>query len=81
MTKVPAEAESEPPQSDAARSARPQSGADARVPRLADIELIGEFADSGFKEPPFIARRSDGQVVQLPVMLYCAVTSFEPLLG
>src|SRR5206468_6617508 len=34
------------------------------------VELIGEFEDSGFKEAPFIARRSDGQVVQLPPMLY-----------
>ena len=34
-------------------------------PRLADgVELIGEFADSGFKQPPFIVRRSDGQVVR-----------------
>jgi putative peptide zinc metalloprotease protein len=40
-------------------------------PRLADgIELIGEFEDSGFKEPPYIARRSDGQIVQLPQMLF-----------
>ena len=40
-------------------------------PRLADgVELIGEFADSGFKQAPFIARRADGQVVQLPKMLY-----------
>ncbi|MBV9001342.1 MAG: hypothetical protein JO304_19955, partial [Solirubrobacterales bacterium] len=41
------------------------------VPRLADgIELIGQFEDSGFKEAPFIARRADGQVVQLPELLY-----------
>ncbi|MDQ6777970.1 MAG: hypothetical protein M3071_17570 [Actinomycetota bacterium] len=40
-------------------------------PRLADgVELIGEFEDSGFKQAPFIARRADGQVVQLPKMLY-----------
>jgi putative peptide zinc metalloprotease protein len=40
-------------------------------PRLADgIELIGEFEDSGFKRAPYIARRADGQVVQLPKMLY-----------
>jgi putative peptide zinc metalloprotease protein len=40
-------------------------------PRLADgVELIGEFEDSGFKTAPYIARRADGQVVQLPKMLY-----------
>jgi putative peptide zinc metalloprotease protein len=40
-------------------------------PRLADgVELIGLFEDSGFKEPPYIARRADGQVVQMPAMLF-----------
>jgi putative peptide zinc metalloprotease protein len=40
-------------------------------PRLADgIELVGEYPDSGFKEPPYIARRTDGQVIQLPKLLY-----------
>jgi putative peptide zinc metalloprotease protein len=38
---------------------------------LADgIELIGEYQESGFKEAPYIARRADGQMVQLPPMLY-----------
>ena len=41
------------------------------APRLAEgIELIGRFEDSGFKEPPYIARRGDGQMVQMPPMLY-----------
>src|SRR4051812_3147885 len=41
------------------------------VPRLArGVELIGRFEDSGFKEPPYIARRADGQVVQLAPVLY-----------
>jgi putative peptide zinc metalloprotease protein len=40
-------------------------------PRLCDgVELIGLFEDSGFKQPPYIARRSDGQVVQMPAMLF-----------
>ncbi len=47
------------------------ASADLPPPRLAaGVELIGEFADSGFKEPPYIARRRDGQVVQLPQMLF-----------
>src|SRR3954447_21868220 len=38
---------------------------------LADgIELIGEYEGSGFKQPPLLARRADGQVVQLPRLLY-----------
>lgn len=45
--------------------------ATVQAPRLADgLELVGEFADSGFKRPPFIARRADGQVVQMHAMLY-----------
>lgn len=41
------------------------------APRLAEgIELVGRFEDSGFKEAPYIARRSDGQMVQMPPMLY-----------
>jgi putative peptide zinc metalloprotease protein len=45
------------------------NGADP--PQLAEgIELIGEYEDSGFKEPPSIARRADGQVIQLPAILY-----------
>jgi putative peptide zinc metalloprotease protein len=40
-------------------------------PKLADgLELIGEFEDSGFKDPQFIARRADGQVIQLTQLLY-----------
>ena len=39
--------------------------------RLAEgIELVGEYKDSGFKTPPWIVRRADGQVVQLPRLLY-----------
>jgi putative peptide zinc metalloprotease protein len=32
--------------------------------------LIGKYEGSGFKEAPYIARRSDGQVVQLAPLLY-----------
>ena len=58
----------------------PAPGAQPRVkagrqplspPRLAEgIELVGEYEGSGFKEPPYIARRADGQVIQLPKLLY-----------
>ena len=45
--------------------------ATADRPRLAEgIELIGEYEDSGFKEAPSLARRADGQVIQLSRMLY-----------
>jgi putative peptide zinc metalloprotease protein len=40
-------------------------------PSLADgVELIGEYEGSGFKEAPSLIRRSDGQVIQLPPLLY-----------
>ncbi len=62
-------ASQDPPTTTAPRAPSPANG--DRPPRLADgVELIGEFEDSGFKEAPFIARRSDGQVVQLPAMLF-----------
>jgi putative peptide zinc metalloprotease protein len=41
------------------------------APRLADgIELIGEYQGSGFTEPRYIVRRADGQVIQLPRLLF-----------
>jgi putative peptide zinc metalloprotease protein len=52
--------------------------ADGRPPKLADgIELIGEYEDSGYKEPPSIARRADGQVIQLPKLLYFVAESAD----
>ena len=43
----------------------------AAPPRLADgVELLGRFEDSGYKEPPYMARRGDGQMIQLPPLLY-----------
>src|SRR5204863_370814 len=40
-------------------------------PRLArGIDLIGRYEGSGFKEAPYIARRADGQVVQLAPLLH-----------
>src|SRR5439155_9541623 len=34
------------------------------------IDLIGKYEGSGFKEPPYIVRRVDGQVIQLAPLLY-----------
>ena len=56
----------------------PAPGQPEPPPRLADgIELVGLFEDSGFKEPPYIARRSDGQVIQLPELLYRLVEQVD----
>src|SRR5436190_19944371 len=47
-------------------------------PRLAPgVELVGEFEGSGFKQPPMIARRADGQAVQLPALLYTVAEQID----
>ena len=67
VPKVPPGADDPTPEAAGA----PDGASAADVPRLAtDVELIGKFEDSGFKEPPYIARRSDGQIIQLAPMLY-----------
>ena len=41
------------------------------VPRLADgVELLGEYQDSGYSQPPSLLRRADGQVIQMSPLLY-----------
>jgi putative peptide zinc metalloprotease protein len=48
------------------------------APKLCNgIELIGEYEGSGFKEPPYIARREDGQVVQMPKLLYLVAEEID----
>ena len=43
----------------------------AHIPKLSEgIELIGEYEGSGFKEAPYIARRGDGQVIQISHLLH-----------
>ncbi len=59
------------------------SGSDADavvgvVPRLAEgTELIGEYQGSGFQEPRYILRRVDGQVIQLPRLLYLLASALD----
>jgi putative peptide zinc metalloprotease protein len=54
-----------------ADQAPPSTGAATEKPKVADgVELIGKYEGSGFKEAPYIARRPDGQVVQLAPLLY-----------
>lgn len=52
--------------------------AEGRVPRLAEgTELIGEYQGSGFREPKFILRRADGQIIQVPHLLYLVAGSLD----
>jgi putative peptide zinc metalloprotease protein len=54
-----------------ADQAPPSQGDATEKPRLAEgIDLIGKYEGSGFKEAPYIARRADGQVIQLAPLLY-----------
>ncbi|MDQ4063365.1 MAG: hypothetical protein M3122_05585 [Actinomycetota bacterium] len=49
-----------------------------RVPQLAEgMELIGEYEGSGFKETPYLARRMDGQVLQLTRLLYLVADAVD----
>ncbi|MFF7354024.1 hypothetical protein ACFZA1_15410 [Streptomyces filipinensis] len=50
------------------------------APRLsAGLRLHGEYQGSGFTEPKYIARRGDGQVVQLTRLLYLVASSVDGL--
>src|SRR5215475_15093811 len=41
------------------------------APRLASgVELLGEYRDSGYSQPPSLVRRPDGQVIQMSPLLY-----------
>ena len=41
------------------------------------VELLGEYEGSGYREPHYLARRSDGQVIQLTRLLYLVATSAD----
>ncbi|MFF4159000.1 hypothetical protein [Streptomyces sp. NPDC001678] len=40
---------------------------------VAGMELVGEFEGSGYREPPQLVCRPDGQIVRLPPLLYQVV--------
>lgn len=45
--------------------------------RRTGLELLGEFKGSGFREPQYLVRRADGQVIQLSRLLYAVVQSAD----
>jgi putative peptide zinc metalloprotease protein len=48
------------------------------VPALAaGTELIGQYRGSGYREPPYLARRADGQVLQLSYLLHLVATHLD----
>jgi len=67
MTTTPPLTDPDPPIDPSQRGSAPRASA----PRLAEgIELIGEYEGSGFIEAPYIARRGDGQTIQLTWLLH-----------
>ena len=57
------------PAAPAAPSADPPGP--AWPPRLAEgVELLGEYKDSAYSQPPSLVRRPDGQVIQMSPLLY-----------
>ncbi|MFN2389944.1 MAG: hypothetical protein ABR575_10130 [Actinomycetota bacterium] len=47
------------------------TGRQGSAPQLAaGVELLGEYEGSGFKEPRYLARRADGELIQLTELLY-----------
>ncbi|MEX5720915.1 glutaminyl-peptide cyclotransferase [Geodermatophilus maliterrae] len=56
----------------------PAAALDDHVRRLAEgTELLGAYADSGYEEPKYLVSRADGQVMQLPELLYRVAESLD----
>ena len=45
--------------------------------RASGLELIGEMAGSGYRRPPALVRRGDGQTVQLTPLLYLVLAAID----
>ena len=59
-----------------------QEGGSASVPSgtpqlVNGVDLIGEYEDSGYKEPHYIARRPDGQMIQLSYLLHLVAEQID----
>ena len=51
---------------------------DGDVPARADgVQLIGELEGSGYREPVALARRADGQTIQLTALVYMVLASID----
>ena len=65
---------------DGSSTERDDAAASSRsdVPTRADgVELIGEMVGSGYREPPSLARRGDGQTFQLTTLLYLVLEAVD----
>ncbi|HYY18313.1 MAG TPA: hypothetical protein VE864_05675, partial [Streptosporangiaceae bacterium] len=49
-----------------------------QLPRLADgVELLGAYQDSGYRDPPSLVRRPDGQIIQMSPLLYGVISRID----
>ena len=49
-----------------------------QLPRLADgVELLGAYQDSGYRDPPSLVRRPDGQIIQMSPLLYAVISQID----
>jgi len=60
-----------------ASAAAPTTVGDGALRRADGIQLIGEMAGSGYRVPPALVRRADGQTVQLTPLLYALLQSVD----
>jgi putative peptide zinc metalloprotease protein len=51
--------------------------AQAVLHRADGVELIGEMSGSGYKVPPSLVRRADGQTIQLTPLLYAILSKID----
>jgi putative peptide zinc metalloprotease protein len=63
---------------DPERSAGPSRALDNEiVQRAAGLQLIGDMKGSGYRIPPFLVRRIDGQTLQLTRLLYLTLEAID----
>jgi putative peptide zinc metalloprotease protein len=58
-------------------TAEPAGTGQAALQRADGVELIGEMTGSGYRVPPSLARRADGQTVQLTPLLYALLREID----
>ena len=75
MTTVP---DAVPGRGGAAAPSRPGVSGDILL-RADGVQLIGEMQGSGYREPPALVRRGDGQTIQLTPLLYLVLASADGL--
>jgi putative peptide zinc metalloprotease protein len=55
----------------------PPATGQVALQRADGVELIGEMAGSGYRVPPCLARRADGQTIQLTPLLYALLREID----